>query len=243
MTATSSTETAHDETPAPPWVMVPWPGAAVALAAVAIMTVASVVAWPDMAVEIVTREADGRHGKSTASRGVTAVAMPVALLVLTALFSVGLRADHELLKRTPVGLDRSPERVRRVLSWTLMGLSVVLAVLHLGLLTLHTGEAFPLERAVVVAAGLLIVCLGVAAPLFAPGGSYTGRLERFRAAQGGAYRAAGLFLVLAGIATAVAAALDPRVAMIVGVGSVGAAFLAVGLVAAFRAKRKPSADD
>ena len=242
MTSTNSTEAPHEETPAPPWVMVPWPGAAVALAAVAIMIVASVVAWPDMAAEIVTREADGRHGESVVSRGVTAVAHPVALLVLSALFSVGLRADHELLSRTPMGLDRSPDRVRRVLSWTLMGLSPVLVVLHLGMLALHTGEEFPLEQAAAAAAGLLIVCLGVAAPLFAPGGRHTGWLERFRAAQGGAYRIAGLFLVLAGIATAVAATVAPQVAMGVAVVSVAAAFLVVGLVAALRASRKPSGD-
>jgi hypothetical protein len=241
MTATGSTEVSPPENPPPPpWVMVPWPGAAVALAAVAIMIVASVVAWPEMAVEIVTREADGRHGESVVHRAVTAAAAPSILLGLTVLFSVGLRADHELLKRTPVGLDRSPERARRVFSWTLMGLSVVLVVLHLGLLSLHTGDAYPLENAVGAAVGLLIACLGVAAPLVAPGGSYTGGLERFRAAQGRLYRGAGIALVLAGIATAVAAAVDPWVAMGIAVVSVGAVFVVVGLAAAIQAARKPS---
>ena len=238
MTATGSTEVSRHENPPPPWVMVPWPGAAVALAAVAIMVVSSVVAWPEMAVEIVTREADGRHGESVVSRGGTAVAAPGALLGLTVLFSVVLRADHELLRRTPMGLDRSPERARRVFSWTLMGLSVVLVVFHLGLLSLHTGDAYPLENAMAAAGGLLLVCLGVAAPLFAPGGSYTGGLERFRAAQGRLYRGAGVVLVLAGIATAVAAAFDPWVAMGIAVVSVGAVFLVVGLAAAIQAARK-----
>lgn len=241
MTATGSTELSRNEnTPPPPWIMVPWPGAVVALAAVAIMIVTSVVAWPEMAAEIVTREADGRHGESVASRGVTAVAMPSILLLLTVLFSVILRADHELLKRTPLGLDRSPERARRVFSWTLMGLSVVLVVFHLGLLSLHTGDRYPLEEAVAAAMGLLIVCLGVAAPLFAPGGSYTGGLERFRAAQARLYRGAGIALVLAGIATSVTAVLQPWLAMGVAVVSVGAVFLVVGLTATFQAARRPS---
>lgn len=240
MTAIGSTETARSENPAPPWVMVPWPGAAVALAAVVIMVVASVVAWPEMAAEIVTREADGRHGESVANRGVTAAAVPSALLLLTVLLSVIFRADHELLGRTPVGLDRSPERARRVFSWTLMGLSVVLVALHLGLLSLHTGEGYPLEAAVAAAAGLLVACLGVAAPLFAPGGRYQGRAEEFRAAQGRSYRVAGIVLVVAGTATAIAAAFDPRLAMGIGVVSVGAVFLAVGVFAAARALRKPS---
>ncbi|MEU4360453.1 hypothetical protein [Promicromonospora sp. NPDC023987] len=240
MTATGSTEVSrHENPPPPPWVMIPWPGAAVALAAAAVMVVASVVAWPEMAVEIVTREANGRHGESVAHRGVTAVAAPSALLGLTVLFSVGLRADHELLKRTPAVLDRSPERVRKVLSWTLMGLSVVVVVLHLGLLSLHTGDAYPLENAMAAAGGLLLVCLGVAAPLFAPGGSYTGGLERFRAAQGRLYRDAGIALVLAGIATAVAAAFDPWVAMGIAVGAVAVVFLVVGIAAAVQAARRP----
>lgn len=240
MTATSSTEASLTENPPPPWIMVPWPGAAVALAAVAIMAVASVVVWPDMAAEIVTREADGRHGESAASRGVTAVAMPSILLALTILFSVILRADHELLGRTPLGLDRSPERARRMFGWTLMGLSVVLVVLHLGLLSLHTGARYPLEEAVAAAVGLLMVCLGVAAPLFAPGGRYSGGLEQFRAGQGPLYRGAGIALVLAGTGTAVVAVLAPWLAMGIAVVSVGAVFLVVGLAAAFRAARRPS---
>lgn len=239
-TAPGSTEVSRNENPPPPWVMIPWPGALVALAAVAIMVVTSVVAWPEMAVEIVTREADGRHGESVAHRGVTAAAMPAALLGITVLLSVVLRADHELLRRTPLGLERSPERARRVFSWTLMGLSVVLVALHLGLLSLHTGDAYPLENAVAAAAGLLLVCLGVAAPLFAPGGRHTGRVEQFRAAQGGLYRGAGIFLVVAGVATAVAAAFDPWVAMGIGVVSVVVAFLVVGLAAAIKAARSPA---
>jgi hypothetical protein len=214
----------------------------VALAAVVIMIVTSVVVWPEMAVEIVTREADGRHGESVVHRGVTAVAAPSMLLGLTVLFSVGLRADHELLKRTPMALDRSPERVRQVLSWTLMGLSVFMVTFHLGLLSLHTGDGFPFEKAVAAAVGLLIACLGVAAPLFAPGGRYTGRLERFRAAQGRLYRGAGIALVLAGVATAVAAAFDPWVAMGIAVLSVGAVFVVVGLAAALAAARRPPED-
>lgn len=241
MTATGSAERSPNENQAPPWVMVPWPGAAVALVAVVIMAVASVVAWPEMAAEIVTREADGRHGESVAGRGITACAVPGVLLLLTGLLSVVLRADHELLGRTPVGLDRSPERARRVFSWTLMGLSVVLVALHLGLLSLHTGAPYPFEEAVAAAVGLLVACLGVAAPLFAPGGRLTGRAEEFRAAQGPSYRLAGIALVVAGTATAVVAAFDAGLAMGIAVVSVGAVFLAVGIVAAVRAVRTPTA--
>lgn len=236
MIVTSSDTGSRESTP-PPWVMVPWPGAAVALAAVVIMVVTSVVAWPDMAAEIVTREAAGNHGESVAARGVTAVALPCVLLGLTILLSVVLRADHELLKRTPVGMDRSPERARRVFSWTLMGLSVVLVLLHLGLVSLHTGDVYPLDEAVAAGVGVLLVCLGVAAPLFAPGGQFTGRLETFRAAQGKLYRRAGIVLVVAGVATAVAAVFNPWVAMGVAVGSVAVVFLVVGVVALRSARR------
>jgi hypothetical protein len=210
---------------APPWLTIPWPGAAIALGAVAAMVTTSIVAWPEMSAEIVTRAADGRHGESVSSRGVTAVALPLALLGLTALLSVVPRLDHELLRRTPLGQDHDPERARRVFSWTLIGLSVVLLVLHVGLVSQHTGDAFPLEQAVAGAVGVLLVCLGVALPLAAPGGRFDGRVERFRAALGPAYRVAGIVLVVGGVATVMAAVVSSQAAMATAVTAVVVTFL------------------
>ncbi|MEU6075971.1 hypothetical protein [Micromonospora sp. NPDC047074] len=234
MSTTQRTATAQGDAAPPSWVTIPWPGAAVALGAVAAMVTTSIVAWPEMSAEIVTRAADGRHGESVSNRAVTAVALPLALLGLTALLSVVLRLDHELLHRTSLGRDRDPERARRVLSWTLSGVSVVLLVLHVGLVSLHTGDEFPLEQAVAGAVGVLLACLGAALPLAAPGGRFDGRLEHFRAALGPAYRLAAFVLVVGGVATIAAATISAGAALVAAASAVAGAFLVVIGVALHR---------
>lgn len=229
--------TTREDSP-PRWWLVPWPGAAVAVLAVAGMVAATVVAWPDMAGWIVTREAGGRHGESTVSREVSGVLLPLTLTLLVVLLSVAPRLDHLLVHKTPLGRDRSPERGRRVLSWLLIGLSPVLAVLHLGVLAMHTGTPFPLVPAMGVAIGLLLVALGTALPLAAPGGRFADpRIERFRAAQGPAYRYGGVAMVLLGIATAGTALLAPDGAVVVATVGVGAVFAGILITAALRARR------
>ncbi|WP_136518007.1 hypothetical protein [Cellulomonas telluris] len=227
-----------------PWWRTPWPGAALVAVAVPVMVVASVLAWPDMAAEVVTREAGGRHGASVVPREVSAALLPATLVVLTALFAVVPGLDQRLLGRTPLAQDRSPERARRVLGWTLAGLAPVTVVLHLGVLAMHTGEPFPLDRAMGVALGLLLVALGVGLPLAAPGGRFSGRAEGFRAAQGPAYRTAGLLLVLAGAVTAVAAGAGASWAPVVAVVGTAVAFGQVVLRAGLGAltPRRPSHD-
>jgi len=209
-------QTGTPDEPSPRWWVVPWPGAGLAIIAVVVMVVATVVAWPDMAEQIVTREANGRHGTSVVSREVSATLLPLTLVLLVVLLSIAPRLDYLLLRSTPMGKDRSPERARRVFSWTLAGLSVVLTVLHLGVLSMHTGAQFPLEKAMGVACGVLLVAIGIALPMAAPGGRFrTARVEQFRAAQGPAYRYGGGAMVAVGIATSATALVSPTVAVTV----------------------------
>lgn len=215
--------------PVPLW-SVHVPGVVVTVVGLVVMVTASVVAWPDMAVEIVTREAAGRHGESVVRREVSAVVPPLALAGLAVLFALGPGLEQRFAHLSPLLQDGSPERQRRVLGWTIAGLSIVLTVLHLGILALHTAEPFPLEQAVGAAAGLVLVLIGVVLPLAAPGGRFPdGPAEASRAAQGPAYRIAGPLLALAGLATAVLALLGSGWAVVVAVGGILVAF---GFVAA-----------
>jgi hypothetical protein len=216
------------------------PGAAITAAAVVAMVVASVVAWPDMAAEVVTREAAGRHGESVVPRGASAVLLPATATLLAVLLALGPWVEHHLGSLTPALQERSPERVRRVLGWTSAGLAVVLLVVHLGVLSLHTGVAFDWERTVGAAVGVLLVVVGAVLPLAAPGGRFRSvRAEAFRAAQGPAYRVAGVVVALAGVGTVVCAFAAPAAAVLVAVGGVLLGFGVVAVRATVAAVRPP----
>lgn len=226
--------------PAPPVWSWHGPGAAITAAAVLAMVVASMLAWPDMAAEVVTREAAGRHGASVVPRGVSAVLLPATASLLAALFALGPWVEHHLGSLTPALQERSPERVRRVLGWTSAGLSVVLLVVHLGVLSLYTGHDFRWEQAVGAAVGVLLVVLGGVLPLAAPGGRFSSRrAEAFRAAQGPAYRDAGVVVAITGVATVVCAFAAPAAAVVVAVGGVLLGFGLVAVRAALAAVRSP----
>ena len=216
---------------------VPWPGLIVVTLAAAAMVVAGAVAWPEMAPTIVTREAGGNHGASVVSRGVTVIVPPVALLVVAALIAAAPELDRRL--RTLSGLPGqvNPRGGIRVLSHLLGGLAVVFLVLHLGLLSMHTGADFPMDRAVPAAAGLLLLLVGIALPLARPDDTYGSQsLERVRRTAAPGYRVAGFALAGLGLLTIVTAFVWPAAAIVVGGSSVLLAFMA-GVAGAARARR------
>lgn len=79
------------------------------------------------------------------------------------------------------------------------------------------------------AAGIVVTGLGAVLPWTRPEGRFNNpTLERYRAGSARAYRPAGYLLMAAGVLTIVLAWLSPTAAMIVGIGSLVAAF---GLIA------------
>ena len=219
----------------------PWPGLVVAVLAAAAMVIASVLAWPDMAESIVTREARGEHGASVVSRGVTAVALPIAFLLVAAVLTAAPALDRWLRARVRLPAQVNARGGVRVLNYALTGLAIFFLVFHLGLLSLHTGGGFPLETAVPAAGGLLIVLLGIALPLARPEDTFgSAALERVRRVIGPAYRIAGFTLVALGLFTIAAAFLWPPAAAAAGASSVAIAVLAGGAGAAVRARRQGS---
>lgn len=124
-----------------------------------------------MAQTLMTREAAGNHAQSVVSRGFTAVALPGTLLLVAALFVVGPRLDERYLGRLRLNAGRNLRNASRVLSAVLAGLTVVLLLIHLGLLSMFTGRDYPIEEAVSAGVGLLLVLLGSRSRWLVPRGT------------------------------------------------------------------------
>lgn len=203
------------------------------------MVIWSVAQWPDMTPTIVTREAGGNHGQSTVPRVVTAAAMPTLLAVLAVLLAVAPTLDAKLTR----WVITTPQQDRgrgspRVLGASLVGLSILLSALHVGLVGMHTASGLPIEQIVPVAAGVLLTILGIYLPLARPSTTHSNqRFEAFRAVQGPAYRIGGYVLVLVGLATIVSGLLLPWLSIVIAVGGVTAIFGSIIAVSLIRASQ------
>lgn len=200
----------------------------------------SIVQWPVMEPSIITREAAGNHGTSVVPRLVTACAMPVTFALLTVFFWFAPRIDGRFLEllgapggtRTP-NRDASP----RVLGLLLIGLSVLLATLHVALISLHTPEQLPIGSLIPAAVGAMLVLLGIALRLIEPQAVTGMQVEaRFILAQRRAYRRAAPLMVMLGVMTIIAAWLAPPAALPIAVGGVLVVFIGVGAFALVRAQ-------
>lgn len=209
------------------------------LVVAAIMAGLSIWALPSMAPELVTREANGRHGESSPSRGFTAAALPTALVGVGVLVTLAAKFDPPFLERFPAGAQPNHRNSTRVLNVVLTLVGAVFLVLHIGLLALYLGTDFPLEGAVGTAVGAILVGLGIVLPLTRPEGHFdNSTIERFRAASATTYRLAGYGLALCGLLVIALAWVSSPAAMIVGVGGVILAYgatIATGLRATLRA--------
>lgn len=206
--------------------------------AITFMVVWSVVHWPEMAPAIVTREAAGNHGASVVPRGVTAVVLPVALLVLTVLLMVVPTRDAKLTARISPTVQQRGRGAVRILGALLVGLSIFFGVFHVGLIGMYTGADLPIEQVVGAAAGVLLMILGVYLPLARPDTTYESpRLEAFRAALGPAYRIGGFAMVALGLATIVVAIVRPALGVFVASAGVGLIFVAMVVTSLVKAVR------
>ncbi len=219
------------------------PAVSIAIAGLAIvgMVVWSIMQWPAMEPSIITREAGGNHGTSTVPRLVTACAMPATLALLTGFFWFAPRIDGRFLKLLGdpgTARMRDQSAVPRVLGLLLIGLSVLFATLHVGLVSLHTAEQLPIASMLATAVGALLILLGVALPLIQPQAVTGSAVEaRFRVTQRRAYRrAVPLVMFVLGVATIIAAWLAPAVAMPIAIGGVLLVFIGGGALAFFRAR-------
>lgn len=185
-----------------------------------------------------TREAAGNHGASVVPRGVTAVVLPVALLVLTVLLMVVPTRDAKLTARISPTVQQRGRGAVRILGALLVGLSIFFGVFHVGLIGMYTGADLPIEQVVGAAAGVLLMILGVYLPLARPDTTYESpRLEAFRAALGPAYRIGGFAMVALGLVTIVVAIVRPALGVFVASAGVGLIFVAMVVTSLVKAVR------
>lgn len=231
--ATTTTPTTSSRTPRT--------GFVICLVIAVAMLIVSWVAYPHMAPELVTRPAGNGHGENSPSREFTSLALPIALVAVAALVALAPRVNPRFLERFPAGAVANIENSRRVLNTVLILIGVLFAALHLGLVALYLDVNIPLEAIMGSVAGLVVIGLGAVLPWTRPEGRFEhAALERYRAGSSRAYRPAGYLLMAGGLLTIILAWLSPTAAMVVGVGSVVAAFglvLVRGLLSAVAKRR------
>lgn len=219
------------------------PGIAYAVAGLTIasMIIWSIVQWPAMEPNVVTREAAGNHGTSSVPRLISAGVMPVALIFLTIFMGFAPKVDVRYLKLLgdpgtagPSNRKASP----RVLALILIAMSVLLATLHVVIVSLHTPGELPIISLVASAVGVLLLLLGFAFPMITPRPVTGYELEhRLRDTQRRAYRTiAPVAMVVTAIATIVAAWLAPSVALPIGIGGIVLMFAGIAIAAVLRAR-------
>lgn len=189
------------------------------------LLILSALAYPHMAAELVTRPAGERHGESSPSREFTAVALPLALVLIGSLVALAPRVTPRLLERFPAGAVTNTANSIKVLGGALALIAIIVSVLHVGLLAMYMGTDFPLEAVMGTVIGVVLIALGSLLPWTRPEGHFhNATLERFRAGSSRAYRPASYLLMTAGAATMVLAWVSQTLTMVVGVGAVALAF-------------------
>ncbi|MGO1264281.1 MAG: hypothetical protein ACTMIV_14110 [Brevibacterium aurantiacum] len=206
--------------------------------AVAFMVVWSIIQWPDMTVEMVTRRAEGNHGESVVPRPVTAIALPVTLSALTILLAFAPTLDEKLMtKITGMNQPRGSASTR-VLGAVLVGAGLLLSVLHVIFVGMHTGMKVPIEQLAGSAGGLVLIILGIYMPLIRPDTMHAyPKLALFQAQLGPAYRLGGYLLVLVGSMTVATAIFFPKWTILIGPLGTALVFSIIALTGLYRMNR------
>ena len=100
------------------------------------LLVVSIVAYPHMASELVTRPAGNGHGENSPSREFTAFVPPLILVVVAGFVTLAPRFNPRFLERFPAGAVANTENTTKVLNCVLVLVGVLIAALHLGLIAL-----------------------------------------------------------------------------------------------------------
>ncbi|WP_316668485.1 hypothetical protein [uncultured Propionibacterium sp.] len=137
-------------------------GHAIAAVALAGMVCYSLLRWDDMPAQVVTRQAAGRHGASVVPRGVSAVTMPVALLLCTLLLML-MPLWNRLVGATPLRPGLGRHESTTVWSTILATLSALLLALHIGIVDMCTGRGPQLPQLAsygmaAILGGLAVIC-------------------------------------------------------------------------------------
>jgi hypothetical protein len=169
--------------------------------------------------------------------------MPLALVLLAVLLAFAPTLDARIMEHSRSRSVAEPAAKERrgsalVLGGLLVGLSVLLPILHVALISLYTPDKVPVVPLVSTAVGVLLIALGATFP-FIRVQAVTGgpREARVLKTQHRAYRYAASILIVIGAAVIAAAWIVPVAAMPIAVIGTLILFAGIGTASLYPAVR------
>ncbi|MEV7801703.1 hypothetical protein AB0O28_02000 [Microbispora sp. NPDC088329] len=209
----------------------PWAGIVVYVLCLLAMVAVSWMLWDSLPDVVVTREATAERAGVQVPRFVIVAAVPVTLLIVGAVMTSTLMAGGRLRRRVDPALVVRPQSQTKAMNVVFVVLPLFLLALHSGLLLRAAGHEVPLDRAMAVGIGLLLIALGNVLPKIGPSRVPEGSSERVVLAWQRAQRPGGLAMMLLGVACVVAAFfLPPLVVAVSAVMLVAAVYVLMGVL-------------
>ncbi|MEU0565466.1 hypothetical protein ABZ297_08760 [Nonomuraea sp. NPDC005983] len=210
----------------------PWAGIVVSVLCTIVMIAIAWAVWDSLPEIVTTRKATATRPGLGMPRFVVAAALPVTLIIIGAVVAgervISGRLRHQILVASP----RSRARSMNVL---FVMLPLLFVVLQAGILLRTAGYDVPLEKAVAVALGVLLIAVGNLLPKISPSRIPAGAAGHLMLAWQRSQRAGGLLMMLLGVACAVGAFFfSPMIVAVASAFAVAAVYLLMALLTAAR---------
>ncbi|MEU4836192.1 hypothetical protein [Streptosporangium sp. NPDC023615] len=189
----------------------PWAGITVSALSLLAMVAIAWAVWDSLPEFVTTREATATRSGIEVPRLVLAAALPATLVVIGVVMTGSTLLGSRLRHRLDPMLVATPSAQTRSMNVLFVVLPLLLLVLQAGLLLRTAGREFPMEQAVAVAFGVLLIGLGNILPKIAPSRIPGGGGGRLVLAWQRSQRAGGTAMVVLGIACAVTAFFFPPI--------------------------------
>lgn len=194
----------------------PWAGIVVSTLSLIVMAGISWTLWDSLPDPVITRQATPERAGAAVPKLVAAAALPGALLAIAAVMAVATKIGNHLRQHVDPRLVASPASLTRSMNTLFTLLPLFLVVLHAGFLLVTAGHDFPIEHAVAVGFGVLLMGLGNLLPkITMTRASRNNTWGRLLLAWQSSQRVGGAAMMLLGAACIVAAfIIPPRVAAV-----------------------------
>ncbi|MEU6717415.1 hypothetical protein ABZ897_38620 [Nonomuraea sp. NPDC046802] len=194
----------------------PWVGIVASTAGFLAMIAIAYSMWDSLPEYLATREATPTRPGVTVPRIVIAGALPAVLLLIGAVMTASTIVGGRLRHYVDPTLVASPRSQTRSMNVLFVVLPLLLVTLQAGLLSKAAHHDFPLEQAVGVAFGILLIGLGNVLPKISPSRVSNGPTGRLAPAWQRSQRVGGIALMFLGVACGVGSFFLPPVLLVVG---------------------------
>ncbi|MFB9474810.1 hypothetical protein ACFFR3_35405 [Nonomuraea salmonea] len=216
----------------------PWAGIVASAVGFIVMVAIAWTLWDSLPETIVTREATETRSGVAVPRVVMAFALPGVLIVVGAIMTVSTVIGGRMRHYVDPRLVASPRSQTRSMNVLFVVLPLLLVTLQAGLLSRAAGHEFPLERAVGVAVGIMLIGMGNVLPKISPSRMPDGPNGALALAWQRSQRAGGLALMILGAICAVGSFFFPPFLLVMSAALlVVAAYVLMILLTVFRTRR------